>query len=114
MRIAGSPAPVAVTVNTGTDANDGVGGFNQGAIVSLRWAIQQVDLGTVNQINFAIGALGTVATINLNPNQGVLPGITDPVFINGYSQNQGTVTGTPWVQLNGAAYVAGGGARVVD
>jgi hypothetical protein len=74
---------------------DGAGGTGAGATVSLRWAIQQVNLGNYNEIDFDIANLGQVAGVQFNTDLGVLPTITKPVTINGYSQNNGVVTGTP-------------------
>lgn len=101
-------APATVTVNTGSAANDGAGGMMPGAVISLRWAIDQVNLGNFDQINFAIGTLGTVATIALDPNKGLLSDIRKPVTIDGYSQNNGFSTPTRWVNLDGTAFTVAG------
>jgi parallel beta-helix repeat protein len=95
--------PAVWLVTTGFALQDGLAG-------SLRWAINNVDNGNGGDtIDFAIGALGQVATIQLDPNQGALPVITQSVTIDGYSQGgQGAQTGVPWVQLDGTNLGTGG------
>jgi hypothetical protein len=99
-----APADNIFTVTTGALADDGVVGKQ-----TLRWAIQQVNAGTGGDtINFNINGRGSVATIQLNPARGALPSITESVTIDGYSQNNGTVTGTPWVQIDGTNIIGRG------
>jgi hypothetical protein len=78
---------------------------NSSGTGSLSDAIVQVDNGTYNEIDFAIGAQGSAQTINA-PTSG-LPAITQPVYINGLSQG-GSGNTTPLITLNGSTITNGG------
>lgn len=86
-----------------------------GAVGELRWAIQQSNanppaVGTLNAINFNIPGAGPFTITPATP----LPFITQPVFINGYSQpgaqcntlEQGT-NAVLKIILNGGNYTVG-------
>ncbi len=62
--------------------------------------------GSINTIFFAIGARGSVQTINLTS---TLPGISSRTIINGFSQGGSSYSGTPLVVLNG---ISAGAARM--
>ncbi len=85
-----------------TNAGDDVTG---GTPFQLRWAIDQVNAGpgTGDSITFSLGLSGTPQTIDLNA---ALPAITNPVSINGWSQNGGA----PGVMIgiNGGGLVGDG------
>jgi hypothetical protein len=71
---------------------------DDGSVGTLRDAINQVNAGTYNEIDFTIGAQGSQQTINLTS---VLPQITvSGVTLNGLSQG-GSGNSTPLIQLDG-------------
>jgi hypothetical protein len=73
---------------------------DDGSAGTLRDAINQVNAGKYNEINFNIAGTG-VQTINLTS---ALPAITAGVFINGQSENQfqGVTSTSPLIELNGS------------
>ncbi len=88
-----------------TNAGDDVTG---GTPFQLRWAIDQVNAGpgTGDSITFSLGLSGTPQTIALNA---ALPAITNPVSINGWSQNGGAPGVT--IGINGGG-LAGDGLTI--
>src|SRR5947209_9966725 len=87
--------PATFLVNTPADSGAG----------SLRQAISDSNLTPgSNTIDFSIGTVGSLQTIAPLSS---LPGITNPVFIDGWSQGGAGYTGVPLVTIDGTAAVAG-------
>ncbi len=93
--------PSAVTVTSTADTED------RG---TLRYAIEQVNLGNATEIDFAIGtnAQGGPATIHVGSSDGTaLPAIMKPVMINGFTQGTAP-NGGLLIQLDGTAVTGPG------
>ncbi len=87
--------PAVWLVTNGTVAGDGLA-------YSLRWAIRLVNAGGGGDtIDFAIGPVGAVGTVHLDPTQGALPALMKSATVNGYSQGGPGVAGSPWVEIDG-------------
>jgi hypothetical protein len=83
--------PSAVVVTKTVD--DGTAG-------TLRWAIQQANTTDATEIAFQIGDSSAAQTIVLDPDRPILPSITKPLLIDGFSQG-GDGSGTPPIGLRG-------------
>ncbi len=87
-------SPVYVVTKTTDDGSTG----------TLRDAINQVNLGNYNKIDFAIGTSGSAQTINLTS---ALPALyANGVYINGLSQG-GSGNTVPLITVNGSGAGAG-------
>jgi hypothetical protein len=89
-----------------------VANTNDGGPGSLRDAINQVDAGNFNQIDFAIGATGSRQTIAVgSTSTNPLPAVTQSVLIDGWSQGGAGYQDPPLIVLDGSAATSSPGAR---
>lgn len=95
------PAPVQLLVTLPNDNGTGQAGTLSAAILTANTVAPNIG----SEINFQVGVLGVRATITVT---GVLPTITAPTVINGFSQGGKGALLVPWVELNGQGLVGDG------
>ncbi len=78
---------------------------DDGGSGTLRWAIEQANsAGSSSTIDFDIGTPGSEQAIALGS---ALPNITEPVFIDGWTQEGSPYSGTPLIVVDGSSAGAG-------